>query len=126
MYIKHGQCLLIDGKSVFFAHFDEPQQRRVHYVSKKHRQAMYQKAVTMFYTYHTLKQGWKLQTVRLSGTGKNGAGQVKILDTFPKDRLKFWKLPTAYLSGTGKNSAGQVILFDTFPIMNYFVISTPA
>ncbi len=36
-------------------------------------------------------QGWKLQTVCLSGTGKNGAGQVKILDAFPKERLKLWK-----------------------------------
>ena len=33
-------------------------------------------------------QGWKLQTVRLSGTGKNRARQAKILDTFPKERLK--------------------------------------
>ena len=36
-------------------------------------------------------RGWKLQTVCLSGTGKNKGGQVKILDTFPKERLKFWK-----------------------------------
>ena len=34
-------------------------------------------------------QGWKLQTVRLSGTGKNRGGQVKNLDTCPKERLKF-------------------------------------
>ncbi len=60
-------------------------------------------------------QNWKLQTVRLSGTGKNGAGHVKILDTFPKERLKLWKLLSAYMSRTGKNSAGQVDVFDTFP-----------
>ena len=47
--IKHGHCLLIHGKSVFLAY------RQVQYVAKKHRRAMYQKAVTMFYIYHTLK-----------------------------------------------------------------------
>ena len=72
------------------------------------------------------RQGWKLQTVRLSGTGKNGAEQVKILGTFPKERLKLWQLLSAYLSRTCKNSAGLVDLFDTFPKerLNYFVIST--
>ncbi len=69
-----------------------------------------------------LQQGWKLQAVRLSGTGKNRTGQVKILDTFPKERLKFWKLPSVCLSRTGKNRAGQV----DFPKerLKYFVIST--
>ncbi len=72
-------------------------------------------------------QGWKLQTVRLSGTGKNTAGQVKILDTCPKEMLKFWTLLSVCMSRTGKNSAGQVNFFDTFPKerLKYFVISTP-
>ncbi len=72
-------------------------------------------------------QGWKLQAVRLSGTGKNRAGQVKILDTCPKERLKFWTLLSVCMSRTGKNSAGQVNFFDTFPKerLKYFVISTP-
>ena len=54
--------------------------------------------------------GWKLQGVRLSGTGNNRAGQGKILD------------------GQAKNSAGQVNFFATFPKerLKYFVISTPA
>ena len=34
-------------------------------------------------------QGWKLLTVRLSGTGKNCGGQVNIFGTFPKERLRF-------------------------------------
>ncbi len=34
-------------------------------------------------------QGWKLLTVRLSGTGTNFGGQVKFLGTFPKESLKF-------------------------------------
>ncbi len=74
-----------------------------------------------------VKQGWKLQTVRLSGTGKNGAGQVKKFGTFPKERLKLWNILSAYLSRTCKNSAVRVDLFDTFPKerLNYFVISTP-
>ena len=74
---------------------------------------------------YVIYQGWKLQTVRLSGTGKNRAGQVKILDTFPKERLKYWILLSACLSRAGKNSAGQVDLFDTFPKerQTYFVIS---
>ena len=73
-------------------------------------------------------QGWKLQAVRLSGTGKNRAGQVEILGTFPKERLKLWILLSVYLSRTGKNSARQVDFFDTFPKerLNSFVISTPA
>ncbi len=73
-----------------------------------------------------MNQGWKLQTLLLSGMGKNGAGQVKILCTFLKERPKLWKLLFAYLSRTCKNSAGQVNLFDTFPNerLNYFVIST--
>ncbi len=37
---------------MFFWHILE---RRVQYVDKKHRRAMYQRAVTMFYIYHTLK-----------------------------------------------------------------------
>ncbi len=66
--------------------------------------------------------------VCLSGTGTNGAGQVKILDTFPKKRLKLWKLISVYLSRTDKNSAGQVYVFNTFPKerLDYIVISTPA
>ena len=74
-----------------------------------------------------LLQGWKLQAVGLFGTGKNRAGQVKILDTFPKKRLKFWKLLSVCMPRTGKNSAGQVVVFDTFPKerQKYFVISTP-
>ncbi len=52
LYIKHGHCILILGKSVFFAHIGRA---AVQYVGKKHRRAMYQKAVTMFYTCHTLK-----------------------------------------------------------------------
>ena len=77
--------------------------------------------------YIYIHQGWKLQAVRLSGTGKNRTGQVKILDTFPKERLKFWKLLSVFMSRTGKNSAGQVNVFDTFPKerLKYFVISTP-
>ncbi len=66
----------------------------------------------------TVYQGWKLQTVCLSGIGKNGARQVKILDTFPEERLKLWKLLFAFLLRTlrtAKNSAGQVDLFNTFP-----------
>ncbi len=65
--------------------------------------------------------------VRLSGTGKNRAGQVKNLDTFPKERLKYWKSLSVCMSRTGKNSAGQVNIFDTFPKerLKYFVISTP-
>ena len=72
-------------------------------------------------------QGWKLQAVRLSGIGKNRAGRVKILDTFPKERLKFWKLLSVCMSRTGKNSARQVNVFDTFPKerLKCFVISIP-
>ncbi len=58
-----------------------------------------------------MKQGWKLQTVRLSGTGKNGAGQVKNLDTFLEERLKWWKLLNTYSLSTDKNCAGQVAEF---------------
>ena len=73
-------------------------------------------------------QGWKLQAVRLSGTGKNEAGQVKVLDTFPRERLKLWESLSVCMSRTGKNSAGQVNVFHTFPKkrLKYFVISTPA
>ena len=72
-------------------------------------------------------QGWKLQADHLSGTGKNRAGQVKILDTFPKERLKFLKSLTVCMSRAGKNSAGQVNVFNTFPEerLKYFVISNP-
>ncbi len=72
-------------------------------------------------------QGWKLQTVCLSGAGQKRGGQVKILDTFPKERLKFRKFLSACMSGTGRNSAGHVDIFGTFPKerLNYFVISTP-
>ena len=52
--------------------------------------------------YNMLYQGWKLLTVCLSGIGKNGARQVKILGIFPKERLKLWILLSAYLSRTGK------------------------
>ena len=62
-----------------------------------------------------VEQGWKLQTVPLSGTGKIRGGQVKILDNIPKEMLKFCNLLIVCLSGTGKNSAGQVDLSDTFP-----------
>ncbi len=74
-----------------------------------------------------LDQGWKLQTVCLSGTGKNRAGQVKILDTFAKERLKSLRLLSACLSRTGKSSARQLDLFGTFlkEKPKYFVISTP-
>ncbi len=80
------------------------------------------------YEFPLTLQGWKLQAVRLFGTGKNTAGQVKNLDTFPKERLKLWKLLSACLSRTGKNSTRQVDFFDTFPgeRLKYFVISTPA
>ncbi len=37
---------------------DEPRQWRVLYVDKNHRRAMYQITVTMYYIYHTLKQGF--------------------------------------------------------------------
>ena len=85
-------------------------------------------SIRPFANFGTPHQGWKLQTVHLSGTGKNGAGQVKILDTFRKERLKLWKLIFVYLLRTGKNSAGQADVFDTLPKerLNYFVISTPA
>ena len=33
-------------------------------------------------------QGWKLLTVRLSGTGKNFGVQVKFFYTFPKESFK--------------------------------------
>ncbi len=70
-------------------------------------------------------QGWKLQTARLSGTGKRRAGQVQILDTFLKDRLKCWNDCLSACPGQAKNSAGQVDLFDIFPKQRqiYFVIS---
>ena len=71
-----------------------------------------------------LQKDYRDGNVRLSGTGKNRAGQVKIFDSIPKERLKFWKLLSACLSGTGKYSAGQVDLFDK-ERLNYFVISTP-
>ena len=79
--------------------------------------------VKLFY----ILQGWKLQAVRLSETGKNRGRQVKILDTCPKERLILWKLLSVRMSRTGKNSARQVNLFDTFPKerLKYFVISTP-
>ena len=75
----------------------------------------------------TCPQGWKLQTVRLSGTGKNRAGQAKKIFTFPKERRKFFKLLSICLSRTGKNRAGQVDFLDTCPKerLKYFVISTP-
>ncbi len=34
---------------------------------------------------YVIIQGWKLLTVRLSGTGKNSGGQVNILGTFLKE-----------------------------------------
>ncbi len=74
-----------------------------------------------------LVQGWKLQAVPLSGTGKNRAGQVKILDNFPKERLKLWKLLSVCLSRTGNSRAGQVYFFNTFrkERLKHFVISIP-
>ncbi len=34
-------------------------------------------------------QGWKFLTVRLPGTGKNGERHVKMVNTFPMERLNF-------------------------------------
>ena len=45
-------------------------------------------------------QGWKLLTLRLSGTGKNSGGQVNILGTFPKERLKCCLFLLVVMSGT--------------------------
>ncbi len=45
---------------------------------------------------------------------KNKTRQVKILDTFPKDRLKFLEITVVCLSRTGKNRAGQVSFFQHF------------
>ncbi len=47
-----------------------------------------------------MSQGWKLLTVRLSETGKNSGGQVKILGTFPKERLKFCLFSLVAISDT--------------------------
>ena len=54
MYIKHGHCLLIHGESVFLSQIVVSPICR----QKKHKRAMYQPAVTMFYTYHTLEGGF--------------------------------------------------------------------
>ena len=72
-------------------------------------------------------QGWKLLTVRLSGTGKNGGGQVKILGTVPKEKQNSITMYVVHRSQTGINSEGQVNILDTFPKerLNLFVISTP-
>ena len=69
-------------------------------------------------------QGWKLLTVRLSGTGRNGGGQVKI---FPKERQNSIELNVVHISRTGTNSGGQANILDTFPKerLIFFVISIP-
>ena len=89
----------------------------------------YRSSTSFFYVMMSLcnNQGWKLQTVRLSGTGKNGGGQVKNLDNCPKERLKFWHILYICCRGQAKNSAGQVDPWDACPKdrLNYFVISTP-
>ena len=50
-----------------------------------------------------------------------------MLDTFPKERLKFWKTLSVCMSRTGKINAGRVNFFDIFTKerLKYFVISTP-
>ncbi len=55
-------------------------------------------------------QGWKLQAVRLSGTGKNIGGQVKLLDTFPKERLKYYNSWTICCPGQAKIDTDGFIL----------------
>ncbi len=76
-------------------------------------------------------QGWKLLTVRLSGTGKNSGGHLNILGIFPKERLKELSFIHEFLylaqSRTGKNNGGQVDFFDTFSQerQNFSVISIP-
>ncbi len=74
------------------------------------------------------EQGWKLLTVRLSRTGKNGGGQVKILATFLKERQNSTELNVVHISRTGINSGGQANILDTFPKerLDFFFISTPA
>ena len=56
MYIIHGHCHLIHGKPVIFVTYYISW--LVQYVDRKNRRAMYQMTVTMFYIYHTLKQGF--------------------------------------------------------------------
>ncbi len=58
-----------------------------------------------------INQGWKSPTVP---TGKNRAGQVKVLYSFPKERLKFWKLLSVCMPWTGENNVGQVIVLILF------------
>ena len=72
-------------------------------------------------------QGWKLRTVRLSGTGENCGGHVNIFGTFPKESLKFCLFQLVYISGLVKNNGGQADLFNTFPRERqiFSVISTP-
>ncbi len=64
------------------------------------------------------------------GTDKNSGGQVNILGTFPKERVKFCLFSLVLILaqlGTGKNNGGQVDFFDTFPRerLNFSVISIP-
>ncbi len=72
-------------------------------------------------------QGWKLLTVRLSGTVKNGGGQVKISSTFPKERQNSIEMDVVHISQTGINNGGPVNILDTFrkERVNVFVISIP-
>ena len=69
----------------------------------------------------------KLLTARLSGTGKNGGGQVKILATFVKERQNSIEMDVVHITRTGINSGGQVNILDSFPkeMLNLFVISIP-
>ncbi len=78
-------------------------------------------------------QGWKLLTVRLSGTDKNSGGQVNILGTFPKEMLTLRRnaniLPYIWPSrGQAKNNGRQVDFLDTFPQkkQDFSMISIPA
>ncbi len=76
------------------------------------------------------QQGWKLLTVHLSGTDKNYGGQVNILGTFPKKRLKFCLFPLVVnltQLRTGKNNDNFSKIMITFPHerQKFSVISIP-
>ncbi len=55
-------------------------------------------------------QGWKLLTVCLSGTGKNSGGQVNILGTFPKERLKFLPVFTSCYTSQSRGQAKVTVV----------------
>ncbi len=63
----------------------------------------------------------------MSGTGKNGGGQVNILVTFPMEKVKFAQLNYFIYeaqSGKCKSHGGQVGLFDTTGKAEFSLIST--